>query len=497
MYNERNEGFSLKEVILRLLFIVLFVFILIWLFPTRSTVEKNTNNYDILTDRIFGENIKTMKEAAIGYYTTPRLPVNVGDKEKLTLAEMLELNLLVDFVDGNGKACDTEASYVEIVKYKDEYQLKVNLSCTDNDAYIIVYLGCYSYCQSEICQKNEPEIIVENASAPTCSLRIKSGTKNTDGTYTGDVVIEFASKKADGDATLTSFGLGTSSNYNGDTTFTISKSSYGQNTIYGYVKDSNGKTGSCKISLKIKDGSTNNVSYRYRYSKDIATSCTNWSNWSDWQDTSITATNNREVQAQLFEKKTSEYKIVGYETVTKEDKTKPIYGDVQIQIGTKTVTTCTKYETQTVHTGEYKGQWVSKGTSVYYYTPTNTTTEKYVYVSTTTYACGNCLNGFAEMYEKLVYETYEIVTTENVCVETKVTEEPIYATVQDIVGYETYDEQVAIWDTVTTSTYFTKYRLRTRTCTNGYTDYKWSTSSNDQTLINQGYVYTGYKEIIE
>ena len=43
-----------------------------------------------------------MKEAGITYFTTERLPAEVGDRTTLTLQKMLDLKLLVPFTDKNG-----------------------------------------------------------------------------------------------------------------------------------------------------------------------------------------------------------------------------------------------------------------------------------------------------------------------------------------------------------------------------------------------------------
>lgn len=56
--------------------------------------------------------------------------------------------------------------------------MKVNLKCSEQENYILVYMGCYDYCETDICEKNEedvktPEIIPTNsASTPG-----KSSTK--------------------------------------------------------------------------------------------------------------------------------------------------------------------------------------------------------------------------------------------------------------------------------------------------------------------------------
>lgn len=155
MYDER-ERFSIKDVVLQVILVVLFVFLLLWLFPTKSYVDnKIDSKLEPFYNQIFTTNINNMKEAAISYFTTPRLPKNIGDKEKLTLSEMLDKKLLVPFLDSKNKKCDLTDSYVEITKMDDEYILKVNLSCSDNSDYILVHLGCYNYCQSGLCEKQE------------------------------------------------------------------------------------------------------------------------------------------------------------------------------------------------------------------------------------------------------------------------------------------------------------------------------------------------------
>ena len=94
-----------------------------------------------------------MKEAAVSYYTTERLPKNVGDKEKMTLQAMIDKKIITALIDKNNKAVDTEKSYVEITKMDNEYLLKVNIKDSEKEDYILVHIGCYSYCDSYVCQK--------------------------------------------------------------------------------------------------------------------------------------------------------------------------------------------------------------------------------------------------------------------------------------------------------------------------------------------------------
>lgn len=155
--NENRDSFTLKDVIFNLLFILLFVFILLWLFPSKSFlngVVKNNNKTN--TNVVFNQNIQTMKDAAISYFTTPRLPNKIGDSVDLTLKQMIDKKLLLSLIDSNGEVCDQGMSYVEITKDKDEYVLKVSLSCSDMEDYILVHLGCYDYCDKDtVCEKQE------------------------------------------------------------------------------------------------------------------------------------------------------------------------------------------------------------------------------------------------------------------------------------------------------------------------------------------------------
>ena len=160
MYEEKNNRFSVKDLVVQLLFVVLLVFILMYLFPSKQFITnlKDNGSLQPLYDRIFNENILMMKDGAKAYFTTPRLPQNTGDKVKLTLGEMLDKKIVLPFTDSRGKSCDNTASYVEVEKKDDEYVMKVNLKCSEQENYLLVYMGCYDYCKTTICEKNEEDV---------------------------------------------------------------------------------------------------------------------------------------------------------------------------------------------------------------------------------------------------------------------------------------------------------------------------------------------------
>lgn len=159
MYEENNSNFAFKDLIIKILFLVIVIFLIIWLFPTKGYINKQIDKkIGVSENQIFTNNINTMKDAALGYYIGKNLP---EQSSKMTLEEMLNKNLLTNIYDNNGKTCDTKKSYVEVIKNKEEYKLKVNLACKNKEEYVISYFGAYDYCTSDVCEKKK---LTENSS---------------------------------------------------------------------------------------------------------------------------------------------------------------------------------------------------------------------------------------------------------------------------------------------------------------------------------------------
>ena len=138
---EENRGFTIKDLLIRLVLIIVFIFLLIWLFPMPDL--KPLNN------QIFADNLDRMKDVAKSYYTVERLPKDFNTSKKMTLKEMLDNKLILPLMDSNGKYCSENDSYIQITKLENEYVIKVYLSCTDKQDYIIEHFGCYDICSDK------------------------------------------------------------------------------------------------------------------------------------------------------------------------------------------------------------------------------------------------------------------------------------------------------------------------------------------------------------
>ena len=146
-----NRSSFLRDILVKVLFITIFIFLLMYLFPMPNLTPFYSS--------IFNDNIQTMKDAAEDYYTIKRMPTEDGKSTKMTLQEMLDKKLIIPFVDKDGKTCDNTKSYVKVTKDGDEYVLKVSLTCGKESNYVVERIGCHNFCKGQTC--NDEKTIKE------------------------------------------------------------------------------------------------------------------------------------------------------------------------------------------------------------------------------------------------------------------------------------------------------------------------------------------------
>lgn len=131
-----------------------------WLIPNKS--------YGNLTSSTYITNINTMKETGFDYFKGSKLPTKIGESKQITLKEMLDKDLLLEFYDEKGKSCDINNSYIQVTKTIDnEYAMKVALKCDNKSDYFVT-------------------TIVEKGSNNATSLD-KSSTNNANNTVNNNV----------------------------------------------------------------------------------------------------------------------------------------------------------------------------------------------------------------------------------------------------------------------------------------------------------------------
>lgn len=161
MYSENTvvykDKFNWKDFLGRVIIVLLFIFLLMWLFPMPNIdkLEEKVDNLEdrvtILTDRIYAENLEKLTDVARNYFTVSKLPKEVNGKVTLTLDEMLKKKLILEFTDKDGNSCDRTKSYVEITRLEEEYEVKTVLTCGEVTDYVISYmdLECNLACNNQ------------------------------------------------------------------------------------------------------------------------------------------------------------------------------------------------------------------------------------------------------------------------------------------------------------------------------------------------------------
>ena len=486
MYEEKNN-FSVRTIILQILAIVLFVLIMIWLFPTKDYADGTYVTKDTLLDslqsiygRNFASNIESMRDAAKDYFTNERLPKKVGESVTLTLGEMQDKKLVLTMIDSNNQACNTTKSYVTVTKMDNEYQMKIQLSCTDYSDYIIDYLGFYYYCY-------------------TCN-KPNNNTKKDD-------------TKKDGDDPTPTPTPTKKYKYEYRKSFQNEYSAWSDWSSWSTTKATADNFTQVEMKTeKVIDG----------YTKDYKITGYKTVSYKDWEEKEVT----KYVTETYTEQVPEEYKETEYYTEYE-------YSTNRVQTGTERK--LTDSVSATYHAESY-GAWYNAGTittkdeikysnSTVQYELRDTSraldcSNSCRYITTRVYtvkkrnytaAYYSCPNGYnlegttCNKYEDVpVYKDEQVstpvtksrevtkvryntvtktrkvpVTTHERVEVTKTRQEPVYGYVN---GDPIYKE-------------VTYYRFRTRTQTQvAGVDYKWSESQSDQTLLSQGYTLTGNKK---
>lgn len=118
MEERRINWFSL---FIKMLIIFIFLLIIIWLF--NKVINKNRFS------KVFINNINNVEKASTDYFKTIDLPLERGKSIKITLAELIDKNLIVIEKDKEDEKCDTKNSFSKIIRNKKDYTLETKLKC--------------------------------------------------------------------------------------------------------------------------------------------------------------------------------------------------------------------------------------------------------------------------------------------------------------------------------------------------------------------------------
>lgn len=546
MYTEEyeNRGFPFRNFLLKLILIIIFVFLLIWLLPKFITpaINKNiTNNevnnsqVNVLASQIFSNNLEKMKEAAISYYTDERLPKEDGEFKTMTLGEMIGLKIITPLVDKNNKAVDVENSYVKITKSDNEYILKVNIKDSEKEDYILVHLGCYTYCKSSVCEKKETEVVVKgsivSSNTPviekySCQIvngkyYSKNGNIVNKETYNSECNIKNDDKyfciKVDGkyydkDGNIVDKDVFNSICNSKEEKYSCEKIDEKYYDKDGNVVDEDTYNKSCNQNSEPEQ----EKEYLYEYAKTTNASFGAWTTWSSWIKTNcntkaITCNSddinclkeiklyNRKEKIGTYQKNYISERTVQIQTASYQEKACANYNYIIINNTTYAVTkTYSKINEVTADTQSSISGWTYVGRKTYKNPPSDTENKHYIFVGADYSYCQDTCTTLPNFY-------YDEYTYTGVLEQVTSTKSPIASSTEITASCGNYvtktiyvysDIKVSEMDSRVEPMYGTVCYESSRTRkleSKGNTETKWS-YYNNQDLLNDNWYYTGNKK---
>ena len=478
---EENRRFSWTDLFIKVILVIIFVLFTVWLLSLSN--KGLSDSLDVLTNNIFSQNMEKMKEVGKEYFTIERLPEKVGDVKTLTLEKMYEKKLLLELTDKHGNACSAKNSYVSIEKYENEYQMKVFLECGEESDYIIVIMGCYDYCDTDICELDEEK---EETTEIEYQYKKTTGGKWSDWgkwsewskvsvteTNYRDVETKVETEEYSYDKTVTEIKYAEveATCPSGYQKTSDGTKCYKTNTTYKY-ENPTCPTLSSEWSEPSRTGFTCSYTKTVTYTENPTCPDRTSEGWTYTSRNGFTCNYSKEVVTSYQEEVTEKKTCYSQKVVKPCDACAPVIQNIPYDCSTTSYVTKYKTETETDTKTATCPSGYTKSGDLCKKNDTITDTKTATCPSGYTQSGNECKKTITNnVYEELVKTCpsgYNLTDNNSKC-----------------------SKETSKTETITETREVKYYRYRIREYIGGTTDYKWSSSKNDTNLINAGYKLTG------
>lgn len=181
MYNENENRVDWTKIIKRVGIMVVGILLILGIITMINKCSKNdekpsnkTNNEEVSLTKQLDE----FESALLKYLTSENLPSEVNATKTIRLKILTNKGLATNLTDKKS-SCDTNESYAEVTRLKENYAIKLSLTCGKNKEYRIFYAGCFENCKDGICKGEE------NSTGGVCTIKNvtpsddKNNTNNT------------------------------------------------------------------------------------------------------------------------------------------------------------------------------------------------------------------------------------------------------------------------------------------------------------------------------
>lgn len=240
MYEDKSKKsieIDWKSLLIKLGILLVVVFLIIWIISLFNKKEENVSNFWV--------NLQAMRDAATEYFTGSRLPSEINDSKKITLKEMFDRNLLVEFQDEEGNSCDTANSYAEATKLTEtNYRIEVKLVC-DHDSDTII-----NTVKRNVTEQNDNEPIDEEEEEEKIDEESPSSDDLASNNSSGSGSVHSSNRPSSNTgSTSSSSKPNHSTNTNNNNTNHTTTCSYGAKEYYTTYPLAYVVSGNCAVSL--------------------------------------------------------------------------------------------------------------------------------------------------------------------------------------------------------------------------------------------------------
>ena len=157
MYEENENKIQWGTILKRLGMVaaVLLVIFGIFTLVSRCTKNKDEDKPNSPSEVSMDAALDEFEKATLEYLSIDNLPTELNASKTIRLKILINRNLTEGIKDSENNQCDTSESYAEITRLENNYAVKMSLSCGNNKATRIIYVGCFQICEGGICKGEE------------------------------------------------------------------------------------------------------------------------------------------------------------------------------------------------------------------------------------------------------------------------------------------------------------------------------------------------------
>ena len=152
MYEEKENKISWISILKKILLYLLAVVVILGVIALITRCARNSSKDEKTVVKVeLSKEVIALRDATIKYLTVDNLPQKDGESRSIKLKYLIAKDLIKPISDSEGNTCDTNESYSEVTRSKNNYYMVTKIKCGKNEETLKDYIGCFAKCNGKIC----------------------------------------------------------------------------------------------------------------------------------------------------------------------------------------------------------------------------------------------------------------------------------------------------------------------------------------------------------